>query len=148
MNHQINEITINYKPSSKASERVKVDNPTDVVEFLRTIWNDKLEYTESCYVLLLNTANHIMGYNMLSQGGTTGTVVDIKMILQLALKSNVHQIILAHNHPSQNKLPSKADDRLTERLKTACEAIDLKLTDHIVLTTDDFYSYTENSRLC
>ena len=85
---------------------------------------------------------------MLSEGGLTSTIVDVRMIMQTALVSNATSIILTHNHPSGNPRPSIHDDNLTKKIKSACELMDIRLLDHIIVTPyDSFYSYCDEGRL-
>ena len=98
----LSEISINYRPRLKHSELPKISSSAESVKHLRGIWSDRINYCEEAYLLLLNRANKVLGYCLLSTGGTSGTVVDIKVIYQTALKSNAHNLILAHNHPSGN----------------------------------------------
>lgn len=141
MVNKLTEISINYKPNINAQKKIFITEPQSAVEQLRTVWNDKLSYQESMYVIFLNNANQVLGYMLLSTGSTTAVLVDIKMILQASLKTNAQGIIVAHNHPSGTLTPSKMDDELTEKLNVACKAIDLKLLDHLIITNEDYYSY-------
>lgn len=98
--------------------------------------------------MLLNNANKIIGYTTISEGGLTSTIVDVRMILQTALVSNATSIILTHNHPSGNPRPSGQDDSLTKKTKSACELMDIRLLDHIIVTPyDSYYSYNDEGRL-
>ena len=130
--NNIAEVEITYK--HKSTSKLTVTRSADADEFLRGIWSNQMEYREEMYVLLLNRANLILGYNCLSKGGTSGTVVDIKMLLQLALKTNSHAIILAHNHPSGSTKPSGQDKAITTKVKDACKLMDIALLDHLILT--------------
>ena len=88
-----------------------------------------------------------MGIYNVSKGGISSTIVEIRHILYIALKTNSTGIILAHNHPSGNLKPSSTDINLTRRIKSACEIMDLNLTDHIILTKDNYYSFMEGGLL-
>ena len=73
---------------------------------------------------------------------------DVRMIMQTALVSNATSIILTHNHPSGNPRPSVHDDNLTKKIKSACELMDIRLLDHIIVTPyDSFFSYCDEGRL-
>ena len=89
----------------------------------------------------------MLGIYNVSKGGISSTVVEIRHILYIALKTNSTGIILAHNHPSGNLKPSSTDINLTRRIKSACEIMDLNLTDHIILTKDNYYSFMEGGLL-
>ena len=140
---QVSEITINYRPKTKLSELPKVITSKDAVEQFRALWSDKLHYIEEMYVLLLNRANKLLGFSKISLGGTTGTVVDVKVIFQIALKANASSILLCHNHPSGNLNPSDADLRITKNLKEAGRIMDIPLLDHLIITDEEYYSFAD-----
>ena len=97
---------------------------------------------------MLNQANKLIGYTTISEGGLTSTIVDVRVVMQTALVSNATAIILAHNHPSGNTRPSGQDDSLTRKIKSACELMDIRLLDHIIVTPyDSYYSYNDEGRL-
>ena len=89
--------------------------------------------------MYLNRANKPIGVIPLFRGGLTGTVVDVKLIISIALKSLTSSIVVSHNHPSGNRLPSREDSLMTERLKDACKLLDLTLLDHLIVTPDGNY---------
>jgi DNA repair protein RadC len=95
---------------------------------------------EVFYVLYLNQANRLVREEKISSGGTTATVVDIKMILKSCLLHNANQLLVAHNHPSGSKKPSEADIILTRKLKEAAEIMDIRLVDHLIIAGNDYLS--------
>lgn len=141
------EITINYKPLKKPGEMKRITSSKDAEEVFRELWTDKIEYLEEVYLLALNRCHNILGYVKLSQGGTAGTVVDAKIIFQVALKTNAHGIILCHNHPSGNLNPSTDDINLTKRIKEAGALMDITLLDHLILTAENYYSFADEGLL-
>jgi len=143
---KVAEIQVTYK--RKGDEEVKITKSKDAFELMLSNWNKNiLQYQEEVKVLLLNRANIVLGIYELSKGGTAGCIVDIKMILSVALKCNAQSIILIHNHPSGNLKPSKADISITNKLKKACEIVDLVLLDHLIITKESFYSFADNNIL-
>lgn len=140
-NDTIAEVQITYAPIIK--ERVKIIKSKEAEQCFRSIWNEHISYKETMYILLLNRANHVLGYHLLSIGGTTGTVVDVKLILQLLVKSNAHGFILAHNHPSSNTSPSDADIQITKKIKEASNLFDVELLDHLILSEDTYLSMAD-----
>jgi DNA repair protein RadC len=102
-----------------------------------------LEHREYSYVILLNRAAYVLGVYQLSSGGTTGTVVDPKLVFQSALKANASAIILAHNHPSGNLNPSEEDKKLTKKIQSAGSFLDINLYDHLILTNDGYKSFAD-----
>lgn len=112
-------------------------------------WNkNTIEYFEEFKILLLNRNHKVLGMTTLTKGSTTGTIVDIKQLLQYALKTNASSIIVAHNHPSGNLEPSEADKVITKKIIAGCEAIDIKLLDHLLIVQDGgFFSFADEGIL-
>jgi len=96
----------------------------------------------------MNRSNAVLGILEVSKGGISGTVTDVRVVYQAAIKGNASGIICAHNHPSGNLNPSESDTRLTQKLKDAGTLMDIQLLDHLILTADDnYYSYADNGLL-
>lgn len=125
----------------------KVCGSREVEEQLRLIWSPHMDRIEEFLVLCLNRANRILGWAKISQGGLSGTVADPKVIFQVALKSNACSIILAHNHPSGNIQPSEADIQLTRKLRDAGVLLDLPVLDHLIITSEGYYSFADEGLL-
>jgi DNA repair protein RadC len=102
---------------------------------------------EEFKVLLLNRGNKVIGIYEASAGGLTGTVADPRLILAAAIKSLAVSIILSHNHPSGNLKPSRADEELTQKIKVAANYHDIKVIDHIIITSEAYYSFAEEGLL-
>ena len=85
---------------------------------------------------LLNRANKVLGITTISEGGLSGTVTDVRLIYQYAIKGNASGIIIAHNHPSGNINPSESDQKITNKIKEAGNLLDIQLLDHIILTPE------------
>jgi len=141
------EITVTYRHPIKPSLMPKLSSSQDSVDVLRTIWSDRLEHIEEFVVICLNRTNRMLGWAKVSSGGLSGTVADPKVIFQIALKSNASSIILAHNHPSGNLQPSEQDIRLTRKNKEAGLNLDLPIIDHIILTSEGYYSFADEGIL-
>jgi DNA repair protein RadC len=144
---QMTEIQVSYKNKTPYKDRVKISCSKDCAAYFRQIWTDKLEYVEEFRILCLNRANKILGWATISSGGMSGTVADPKVIFQIALKSCASSIILGHNHPSGNLQPSESDIRLTKKLKNAGVSLDLPVLDHIILTSESYYSFADEGIL-
>ncbi|MBY0535069.1 MAG: DNA repair protein RadC [Chitinophagaceae bacterium] len=98
-------------------------------------------------VVFLNRANRIIHYEIISQGGITGTVADPRIILKKALEQEAVSLILCHNHPSGNLRPSKADEMLTQKIKDAGLLMDIRVMDHIIVSQDGYYSFADEGIL-
>lgn len=143
----VSEIQLKYKPQPLTET---IHGAKDIHKLLvnRVYDEETIGYKETFKVLLLNNSNKIIGFTTISEGGLTSTIVDVRVILQTALVSNASAIILSHNHPSGNTHPSCQDDNLTKKIKAACEIMDIRLLDHIIVTPyDSYYSYCDESRL-
>lgn len=127
--------------------RVKVNNSEDVVEHVRKVWPVDITYREAFVCVYLNQQNNTIGHTIISLGGITGTMVDVRMVFQHALVSNATRMILAHNHPSGSLKPSSEDIKLTNKIKEASKLLDIYLLDHVILTENSFYSFADNSIL-
>ena len=143
----LSEISINYKPLFKLSERPKVVTSKDAEKQFKALWSDKIQYVEEMSILLLNRANKVLGFAKISIGGTTGTVVDTKVIFQTALKANANAIILCHNHPSGNLSPSEADIKITKNVREAGKIMEINLLDHLIITDEGYYSFADEGIL-
>jgi len=139
----VSEIEISYHPAIKPSERITVSTSQEAEKVFRRIWDKPLNIRESFYALFLNRANKLLGYYLVSIGGMTGTVVDVRTIFQAVLKANANQVIFAHNHPSGNRYPSDADIQLTNKLKEAGKILDIAVLDHLIILPDGYYSMAD-----
>jgi len=144
---KVAEIKITYKNTVKASDRLKITSSQTCFAILRNTWGDEIEYVESFRVILLNRANQMLGVTKISEGGTSGCIVDPKRIFQTALKANASSIILSHNHPSSNLQPSEADKMITKKVKDAGILLEISVVDHLILTNDDYFSFADNGLL-
>lgn len=146
--NQVAEIELVYKNTVKASNRPIVTSSESAVDLLRDGWNaNTIELLETFKVLFLNRANRVIAGLELSIGGVTGTVADPRLIFATALRINACALILCHNHPSGNPTPSAADTRLTQQMKAAGSLLDIQLLDHVILTTESFFSFADQGLL-
>jgi DNA repair protein RadC len=146
MRTKVNEISISYTQKIKNDIRVNIKTSEAAATYLRKIWNkDTLNISETFIVLLLNNSNYVNGYYTLSTGGITGTLVDIRLLFAIVLKSLSTSIILAHNHPSGNLKPSESDKKLTQKIIKAGELLDIKILDHLIIAPNEsYYSFADN----
>ena len=142
--YEVAEVKLIYQNRVKAKDRFQVQSSQDAYEVLLSNWSDQIGFIEEFYILLLDRSNRIMGHYLVSQGSMAGTIVDPKVIFIAALKAKASAIIMAHNHPSGNLSPSQADIRLTEKLKTAGEFLELPVLDHLILSPEGgYYSFSD-----
>ena len=144
---ELKEIEIHYKSLMTFEERVNISTPKETFLFALKIWPSTIEVQESFYVLFLNRANQILGVYPLSKGNISATVVDVKTMIAVALRTLTQSIIMIHNHPSGNTKPSKADDEITKKVQEGCNYLDINLLDHLIITRESYYSYSEENKL-
>lgn len=113
--------------------------------FLRERFKDY--HHEVFGVVYLNQGARMLGYDLVSEGGITGTVADPRIILKKALEKNAVSIVLFHNHPSGSLEPSMADAYLTDKIKAAGLLLDIKVLDHIIVSREGYYSFADQDRL-
>lgn len=126
-------------------EKQSIGCSKDVFELFASVLGD-LPY-EEFWVLHLNRSNKIINKLKISQGGVSGTVIDIKLVLKHAIEKLSSSIILCHNHPSGNKQPSKSDIDITKKLKEAASLMDISLLDHIIVTDTEYFSMADEGIL-
>jgi len=124
--------------------KVKITSSELASDFIRRFYTGDIDIFESSFVLLLNSQNITIGYAKLSQGGIQGTVVDPRLIAHYAVKCLASAVILAHNHPSGALRPSDADLTLTKKINSGLELLDIKLLDHVIITSEGYYSLADN----
>ena len=103
--------------------------------------------TEEFWVIFLNQKNQIIYKSQISKGGITGTIVDVRVLFKMALEHYATSIIVAHNHPTGNLKPSDADLKITRNIKNAGEILDIKLTDHLIIGENAFFSFQDEGLL-
>ncbi len=146
--YEVAEIQLTYKSDVKPSLRPKISGSKDAYNVLFENWDSsKIEFVEQFKVLLMNTANKVLGIFEVSTGSATGTVADPKLIFAAAIKANACGIILAHNHPSGNLQPSQADIDLTRKVKEGGKLLEIQVLDHLILTVDGHFSFADEGLL-
>ncbi|NIJ52186.1 JAB domain-containing protein [Dyadobacter arcticus] len=143
--YQVAEIQLIYKTNVQASQRPKIASSKDAYNVLMQSWNpDRLEFIEEFKILLLNNASRVLGIFEVSKGGISGASADVRIVFAAALKANATGIILAHNHPSGQLVPSDADKYITENMRKAGEVLNIRVLDHLIVTAEGFYSFSND----
>ena len=146
--NMVSEVELIYKNKVKSSERPVVKSAKECYELLKLTWDEnKIEFVEQFKVVLMNRAQRVLGIYELSVGGVAGTVADLKLVFTAALKANACNIILSHNHPSGNLKPSRSDEEQTKKIATAGMYLDIKVIDHIIATSEGYYSFADEGLL-
>ena len=135
---QIAEVKLVYVTKVKPSERPSIRTSKEAQSILFQSWApDDIEHVETCKMLLLSRSNKVLGITTVSKGGVSGSLMDMKVVFQYALKANACGVIIAHNHPSGNVTPSESDLKITRKIKEAGDILDIQLLDHIILTPEE-----------
>ena len=149
---QVKAITVNAalelgkrRNSSDPVQRPTIRSSQDAFRLLHPLLCDLPH--EELWIALTNRSAQVIEKVKISQGGTSETSADLRIILKAAINALATGIILCHNHPSGNIRPSRQDDQLTQRLRDAARLIEIQLLDHIVVTDGCYYSYADEGRL-
>lgn len=126
-------------------KRDKITTSKDVYDLMKPILLDLPH--EEFWLLILNRANLVVKKELISRGGVTGTVVDTKIIFKAAIENYACSIVICHNHPSGNLKPSEADIRITKNIKDAGKLMEIPLLDHLIITENGFYSFTDEGMM-
>lgn len=129
----------------EAAEKPAILSSDDLFAYFKPRMQDLSH--EECYALLLNQACRVTDCVLIGKGGLTETSVDIRLVLREALVRQAPVVALAHNHPSGNPRPSADDNRLTDKLQKACQMMNIRLIDHIIVADERYYSYSKEGLL-
>ena len=143
---KVAEIRLIYKTKVNPADRPQIKSSEDAYKLFLMSWDkNTIEHVEEFKILLLNRSNKALGIAPISLGGTAGTVTDVKIIMQYALKTNAQAIIICHNHPSGNDKPSESDTKITKKIKDAAGLLDIQLMDHLIITPHEgYFSFADN----
>ena len=138
-----NEIQVSYKKKTVG----KIQTAEDGYTYLKPLYEDFVDLREAFIVLYLNRSNNIIGHFVASTGGVSGTVVDSKLIFATGLACLASSILLSHNHPSGNTKPSEQDLQITKKIKECGKLLDMPVLDHLILTSETYYSFANEGLL-
>ncbi len=130
---------------AEAPDVIQIKCSKDVAEIFQPLLSDLSH--EEFWILFLNRSNKVIGRMKLSQGGISGTVTDVRMVMKKAIEYLASGIIVCHNHPSGNLNPSESDTRITQKIKDAGNLMDVQLLDHLIISEKDYYSFADNGLL-
>lgn len=147
MNNKINEIKIQYHTKTALSDPITSSQLAFQLVFEH--WNSgTIGLQETFKIVLLDNANKVKGVFELSKGSITATLVDLRILFAVVLKSLSVGIILVHNHPSGKLIPSQMDKQLTKKIQKAATLFDIKVLDHLILSPQgSYYSFADNGIL-
>ena len=131
------------RKQADSPDREKITGSADVFNLMHPIFSDLSH--EEFWILILNRSNRVIDKRKISQGGLTGTVTDIRIILKTAIENLATSLILCHNHPSGNLQPSDADISVTRRLKDSASLMDISLLDHLIIAGKGYFSFADEN---
>jgi len=129
------------RKESEPDEKPKLVTSSDAAAIMKPMLSDLPH--EEFWVLLLNRNNLLLDKIQVSQGGLSGTIIDVRIILKIALEKLASSIILCHNHPSGNLIPSEADKDITKKIKEAGKHMDIPVLDHLIIGNDAYFSFAD-----
>ncbi len=122
-----------------------LSSPKAVYDYLAVSLKGNRE--EEFKVIFLNSTNRTSGIETLQVGTVDKSAVYPRKVVERALKHNAVSVIIAHNHPGGSLKPSQDDVQITERLKQALETVDISLLDHVIISSEGYFSFKENGIL-
>lgn len=133
--------------ATKMGDNDTIRNSRDIVNLMHPEISDKP--VEEFWVVLLNRKNRVIGRECVARGGVSAVLVDMRMLLKPAISRLASSIILCHNHPSGTASPSGEDRALTRRVAAAVELLDIKLIDHVIITSDadQYFSFADRGEI-
>jgi DNA repair protein RadC len=136
----ISEVRLVYRTKVKASDRLQVKCSKDAFDIFMESWDlESIEHVEEFKLMLLTRSNTVLGIASISKWGINGTVTDVRIILQYAIKANASDIIICHNHPSGNMQRSESDLAITRKIKESGNVMDVQLLDHLIIIPEGRY---------
>jgi DNA repair protein RadC len=146
---KVNVVSLCYKQKYDTTDYPIIKNSKIAADILYQSWDkDTIALEEQLKVLYLNRRNQVIGLYTVSIGGVTGTVVCNKKVLACGLKIVASGMIIAHNHPSGNRMLSEQDRKITKSLQEAGKIMNINVLDHIiVLPNGDYTSFADNNEL-
>lgn len=133
------------RKDSESIEKLKITSSFAAYEHLHKRLSDLPH--EEFWILFLNRANQITKEENLSKGGVAGTVVDLRIVCRMAVENSASAIVMAHNHPSGQIVPSEQDKGITKRLKEALKLFEITLLDHLIVGDQKYFSFSDEGQL-
>ncbi len=133
------------RKTSDFLERKQILSSRDLFEVFEPLLIDLVH--EEFWIVFMNGANKVLSTHKLTQGGIQQTIVDVPLLLKMSLERLAQSIAVAHNHPSGQNKPSSEDENITRRIKLGCDAIGIRLLDHIIVARGKYYSFADDGKL-
>ncbi len=143
----VKEYQISVTGCYTAFESSQVLKSEDVYNFALNLYDSSISCIEKAYMIMLNRSNKVIGYALVSIGGIDCCFIDKRVLLKYAIDTLASSVILVHNHPSGSILPSRHDDLLTKSIKEAFDIIGIEFVEHLIITPNEYYSYSDRGRI-
>jgi DNA repair protein RadC len=128
-------------------EKIKISNTEQAAKYVRQFYFEDIDVYESFFLLMLNRGNYTTGWAKISQGGIASALVDVTIVAKFAVENLAKAVILVHNHPSGQLFPSDSDIKTTNQITQGLRLLDISVLDHIILTSDGYYSMLDNGNI-
>ncbi len=143
--YKVSEITLRYNYKTPYKDRLLINSSSIAYEVLRFAWDqNKIELMEQFKILLVDNKSHCLGIVDIGSGSMNACIVDTRLLFSAALKAKASGIILSHNHPSGNLIPSDNDKKLTEKICEGGKILDIAIFDHLIVSPQSYYSFADN----
>lgn len=139
------EVELKYVRQQRLSERVPVRSSKDAYFVAKHLWSDDISFIEETYCIYTDVALNVIGWSRFTKGSGRGVLFDIKRMVQVALKLSAHGVVVIHNHPSGNLMPSTSDKNVSDNLRDALKLIDMVLLDSMIITEEGYFSLSDHS---
>ncbi|MDL2308892.1 JAB domain-containing protein [Bacteroidales bacterium OttesenSCG-928-B11] len=142
-------VKIHYQSKVKPSERKQIRTAQDVYDIMlaEEEMAQNIDYKELAFAIYLNQSSKVLSVMKLAEGGITSTEVDIRIALQGALLLNATSLIFIHNHPGGEVSPSPSDIQLTNNFKDAARLLNIRLVDHLIISSENYFSFVQKGML-
>lgn len=132
----------NRRKQAERPEYVRITSSNEAFKLMLPVVGDLVH--EEFWILLMNRSNRCIRKQKISQGGISGTVIDVRLILKYAVELLASSMIICHNHPSGNLQPSEADNKITKKIMESAKIMDIQLLDHLIIADNSYFSYADN----
>lgn len=145
--HFFQEVEVVYKPRTSLKLSPKIRCSRDAFLYIEEFFKSFVSHHEEVWMILLNSCMQIIGSSQVARGGLENAFVDVRIIYQTALMAHATSFVLVHNHPSGILHPSQPDEELTKKIAEAGKILDIKILDHLIISTDSYFSFVDEGMI-
>ncbi|MCL2695892.1 MAG: hypothetical protein FWE69_06155 [Clostridiales bacterium] len=143
---EINQRVLLQRFSDKTGGKAILSNPQDACRY--ALYSSLSDHYETLRLICLDARYRVRHSTVVSVGSLTDVPLDTRRVLESALLSRAHAVILTHNHPSQNALPSPADTETFTQFYAAAEKLGFGVLDQLIISDNCVYSYQNDLVYC